>query len=86
MPSARFPWVMALACLQASVLQGGWAMPAMAETYAQPLAAEPIPATATLPAAYPQSWIYVHDLNFNSLIDGRAAIVDVAADSNALKG
>ena len=54
--------------------------------YPQPLSLETIPASAALPASYPDSWMLVHDFNFNSIIDGRAAIVDVMAADTNLKG
>jgi methylamine dehydrogenase heavy chain len=57
-----------------------------ASPYPNPLPVEPIPNVLELTAKYPASWIYVQDLHFNSILDGRAAIVDVAADQNALKG
>lgn len=57
-----------------------------AADFPQPLPEEPIPTVAELPERYPDSWIFVHDLHFNSLIDGRAAIVDVAAENNHLHG
>lgn len=59
---------------------------AMAADFSQPLAEEPIPAVAELPEKYPRSWLFVHDLHFDSLIDGRAALVDVAAPNRNLKG
>lgn len=57
-----------------------------AASYPEPLPNEPIPAVSELTAQYPASWVYVQDLHFNSLPDGRAAIVDVAADVRAFKG
>lgn len=59
---------------------------AVAQTYPQPLATEAMPAVATLAPDYPKSWVFVHDLHFDSLPDGRVAVVDVAADGNAVKG
>lgn len=59
---------------------------ASAQDYPQPLPEEPVPTVAELPVRYPESWVFVHDLHFNSLPDGRAAIVDVAAESNHLRG
>lgn len=57
-----------------------------AGSYPEPLPVETMLNVTTLPPVYPDSWIYVHDLNPASLIDGRAAIVDVAADSRAYIG
>ena len=59
---------------------------AHAADYPQPLPEEPVPATVELPENYPDSWLFVQDLHFNSLPDGRAAIVDVAAENRNLKG
>lgn len=65
-----------------------FAAPALSQAaeYPQPLPVEPIPAVETLPAKYPASWIFVHDLHFKSILDGRAAVVDVAAENGNLKG
>ncbi|MBU2979606.1 amine dehydrogenase large subunit [Alteromonas sp. C1M14] len=57
------------------------ALPVVAE-----LKPEPIPSVATLPATYPDSWIFAHDVNFNSMIAGKVAIIDVAADAKEFKG
>ena len=51
-----------------------------------PLAEEPIPSVATLPADYPASWVLVHDFHFNALVDGRIAVVDTADEKLPLKG
>ncbi|HJS13028.1 MAG TPA: amine dehydrogenase large subunit [Sphingopyxis sp.] len=57
-----------------------------AADFPQPLPEEPVPTVAELPERYPDSWVFVHDLHFNSLPDGRAAIVDVGADNRNLLG
>ncbi|WP_374649622.1 amine dehydrogenase large subunit [Rhizorhabdus sp.] len=57
-----------------------------ATPYPDPLPVEPIPNVLELTPKYPASWIYVQDLHFNSILDGRAAIVDVAAENSAVKG
>jgi methylamine dehydrogenase heavy chain len=57
-----------------------------AADYPQPLPEEPVPTVAELPERYPGSWVFVHDLHFNSLPDGRAAIVDVGAENHHLRG
>lgn len=59
---------------------------APASDYPQPLPEEPVPSVAELAEKYPDSWVFVHDLHFGSLLDGRAAIVDVAAGNANLKG
>ncbi len=51
-----------------------------------PLPEEPIPSVITLPESYPASWVLVHDLNFNSIIDGKVAIVDTQSADKPLKG
>jgi methylamine dehydrogenase heavy chain len=71
-----------LGAIALTVLAGA----AHAASYPEPLPNEPIPSVAELSAQYPASWVYVQDLHFNSLPDGRAAIVDVAADVRAFKG
>lgn len=50
------------------------------------LPTEAIPSVESLPATYPDTWIFAHDLNFNSLLDGKILIVDVAAESRNFKG
>lgn len=59
---------------------------AVAADFPNPLPEEALGSTATLPQKYPSSWVFLHDLHFASLIDGRAAIVDVAAENRNLKG
>lgn len=54
--------------------------------YPTPLAEEIVPNVETLPADYPDSWILVHDFNFNSMVDARLAIVDVSGEGHGLKG
>lgn len=51
-----------------------------------PLPVETIPAVLSLPADYPASWVLVHDLHFNSIVDGRVAIVDTSNPKQPLKG
>lgn len=57
-----------------------------AADFPQPLPEEPVPTVTELPERYPDSWVFVHDLHFNSLPDGRAAIVDVGAENRNLLG
>lgn len=54
--------------------------------FPDPLPTEQIPHVETLPDIYPDTWIFAHDLNFNSLLDGKIRIVDVAAESRNFKG
>ncbi len=51
-----------------------------------PLAEEATPSVQELPDHYPASYVFVHDLNFQSLVDGRIAVVDVAAPDRGYKG
>jgi len=50
------------------------------------LPVEQIPNVESLPATYPDTWVFAHDLNFNSLLDGKILIVDVAAETRNFKG
>lgn len=55
-------------------------------SFADPLPADSIPHVEVLPDTYPDTWIFAHDLNFNSLLDGKILIIDVAAESRNFKG
>ncbi len=50
------------------------------------LPAEPIPNVATLKPDYPDSLVFVHDANFEALIAGKVALVDIAPDNHNYKG
>ncbi|MEL7029991.1 MAG: amine dehydrogenase large subunit, partial [Pseudomonadota bacterium] len=50
------------------------------------LSPEPIPNVLTLPADYPDTWFFAHDLNFNNALDGKIVILDAAAETRAYKG
>ncbi len=54
--------------------------------YAADLPIETIPSSETLPEKYPDTWVFAHDFNFYSLIDGKITIIDVAAPSRNFKG
>lgn len=56
------------------------------DAYAADLPIETIPSSETLPEKYPDTWVFAHDLNFYSLIDGKITIIDVAAPSRNFKG
>ncbi|MBB4630992.1 amine dehydrogenase large subunit [Sphingosinicella soli] len=56
------------------------------QAFPQPLAEEPIPVVETLPERYPDSFVFVHDLHFKSIPDGRAALVDVSSPVSSVKG
>jgi methylamine dehydrogenase heavy chain len=45
-----------------------------------------IPRSLSLPAAYPESWLFVHDLNYFSMTNGRFIVLDLAADYGQHKG
>jgi methylamine dehydrogenase heavy chain len=47
---------------------------------------ETIPNIQTLSADYPESMVFVHDVNFKALIAGRVVLVDVAPDTRNYKG
>lgn len=51
-----------------------------------PLPEDVLPNILSLPAEYPASWVLVHDFHFNSLVDGRIAIVDTHNPALPLKG
>lgn len=53
---------------------------------AEELPTEPIPSVTSLPAKYPANWLFVHDTNFYSLIDGKVLLIDVSADTRNYKG
>lgn len=54
--------------------------------YAAALPVETMPSSQTLPDHYPDTWVFAHDFNFNSLVDGKIVIVDVAAENRNIKG
>lgn len=74
------------AALLLATLLGSTAVSAQSPSMPPPLPEETIPAVQKLPADYPASWVLVHDLNFNALVDGRVAIVDTASANLSLKG
>lgn len=78
----RFASLIATAAIAAVSTQ----QPLSAQSYPQPLTEEPTPAIAWLPERYPDNWMLVHDFNFNSIPDGRVAIIDIAAENRNLKG
>lgn len=59
------------------------ATPALAS---DPLPAEPIPRSLELADEYPPTWVFVHDFHFDAILDGKVAIVDVAAETRPYKG
>lgn len=50
------------------------------------LQAETIPKVLKLPESYPDTWIYGHDMNFTSIVDGKVVVLDVAAGNRNYKG
>lgn len=57
-----------------------------ATTVQAELPAEPIPKVESLTSEYPDSLIFVHDANFDALVAGRVALIDVAPNSRNYKG
>lgn len=54
--------------------------------FPKPLADEPLQQVAQLPDHWPASFVLVHDVNFNAILDGRVTVVDTASPDLALKG
>lgn len=73
--------LLACALLAAS---SSWAAPKT--SFPEPLPVEQVPNVATLPQPYPDSWVILHDFFFNSIVDGRAIIVDTESPTNNYKG
>ncbi|RMF08427.1 MAG: amine dehydrogenase, partial [Alphaproteobacteria bacterium] len=59
---------------------------AVAADFPEPLPAETVPNVLALPESYPKTWIFAHDANFFSLVDGKVVILDVAAQTRQYKG
>ena len=57
-----------------------------AQPFPAPLPEEEVGTVAKLPSTYGSDYLFVTDLHFSSLLDGRAALVDVADPSRGLKG
>ncbi|MEL0209680.1 MAG: amine dehydrogenase large subunit [Novosphingobium sp.] len=63
------------------------AAPARSEpAFAKPLSEEPIPSVRSLPAAWPASWVLIHDFHFGAIVDGRVMVVDTASADHPVKG
>lgn len=78
--------MMRAASLGIAVLVVGMAGSAATAQEQPPLPIEELSQVEALPADYPQSWVLVHDFHFNSIVDGRIAIVDTANPQMPLKG
>lgn len=78
--------MMRCAWLGVAVLVTGLTGTAEAAPGEPPLPIEELSQVETLPADYPKSWVLVHDFHFNSIVDGRIAIVDTANPQVPLKG
>lgn len=50
------------------------------------LPVESIPKSLSLPATYPDSWVFAHDINYNTMLLGQFVILDVAAQTRQFKG
>ncbi len=64
----------------------GVCAPALPARAAEPLPAEPIPRSLELGDVYPPTWVFAHDFNFAAIVDGKVAILDVAAETRPYKG
>lgn len=80
--------LIALTFASALMLTTAFAAPVLAaETaFPKPLAEESLPSVSKLPAQWPKSWVTIHDFHFNSIVDGRVAVVDTADPVRPLKG
>ncbi len=50
------------------------------------LPVEAIPKSLSLPGSYPESWVFAHDINYDTMLLGQFVILDVAAESKQFKG
>lgn len=50
------------------------------------LPVEAIPKSLTLPSTYPESWIFAHDINYNTMLLGQFVVLDLAANTRQFKG
>jgi len=53
---------------------------------ADELPIEPVPNVEVLPKEYSKDWVFAHDLHFNSILDGKVVLLDVATDTRQYKG
>lgn len=51
-----------------------------------PLATESIGKIETLPSVYPKEWLFLHDANFFSIIDGKIVVLDLTDTTKPYKG
>lgn len=72
--------------VMAAVALAVCAAPALATEFPNPLPEEATSSVLALPERYPQSWMIVHGFNYQSMVDGRGGIIDLAADDHNLKG
>lgn len=45
-----------------------------------------VPNVLTLPEAHPESWLYVQDMNFWGMTEGKVIILDIASNTRNYKG
>ena len=64
----------------------GALLAAFALNAAAVLPAEPVPNVLSLDPDYPDTWVFAHDINFFSMLDGKVVLLDVAADTRQYKG
>lgn len=59
---------------------------AHANPYPDPLPTEEIGKIESLPSQLPTDWVFLQDVFFNSLLDGRVLVVDASNPANPMKG
>jgi methylamine dehydrogenase heavy chain len=72
-----------------SILGGAPALAApsaASAAFPKPLPEETLPSVAKLPTPWPASWVLIHDFRFQSIVDGRVAVVDTTDPVRPLKG
>ncbi|MGH8516604.1 MAG: amine dehydrogenase large subunit, partial [Panacagrimonas sp.] len=58
----------------------------IAAEFSKPLPVESTGKVETLPAVYPKEWVFLHDANFFSIIDGKMVVLDVSDTTSPYKG
>jgi len=68
------------------ILVSFFVLASLPDESAADLPIETIPSSEILPENYPDTWVFAHDFNFYSLVDGKVVIIDVASESRNFKG
>ncbi|MEX0299206.1 MAG: amine dehydrogenase large subunit, partial [Kordiimonas sp.] len=68
------------------LVTAGFFVGLMPGVYANELPPEPLANIAELPSVYSKDWLFAHDLHFNSILDGKVVLLDLAADTRQYKG